>query len=156
VIGRAYKRAFMPENPGENRLPGQSDAFIEAYNEAAGSLLIGPYALTLQDMSYVFDPVNKLMYYDVVIAQTRNGVTSRFLAEFVYGYEVNDTGDVKFTAIGSNDNAQVISFDLRVILQHFDKDTFKLEYIAGGFQLIGGFYSQKSPEYSFSGYLLNQ
>ena len=155
VIGRSYKRVFMPENPDVNTLPGQSEAFIEAYNEAASSLLIGPYMLTLQDMSYVFDPVNKLMYYDVIIAQERNGVTNRYLAEFVYSYETDPTGVVTFTAVGSNENAQLISFDLRMILQHFDKDTFTMEYIAGGFELIGGFYSQKSPEFSFSGYLLN-
>ena len=106
-------------------------------------------------MSYVFDPVNKLMYYDVIIAQERNGVTNRYLAEFVYSYETDPTGVVTFTAVGSNENAQLISFDLRMILQHFDKDTFTMEYIAGGFELIGGFYSQKSPEFSFSGYLLN-
>jgi hypothetical protein len=28
-----------------------------------------------------------------------------------------------------------------------------VEYIAGGFELIGGFYSQDDPDYSFSGYL---
>lgn len=156
VIGRSYKSVSMPASPRENRLPGQSDAFIEAYDEAAEGMLIGPYMLTLQDMSYVFDPVGKLMYYDVIIAQTRNGVTSRYLAEFVYSYETDASGAVTFTAIGSNDNAQLISFDLRTILQHFDKDTFTLEYIAGGFELIGGFYSQKSPEFSFSGYLVNK
>jgi hypothetical protein len=155
VIGQRYKKVYLPENPEENRLPGQSDAFVQAYNEAAEGMLIGPYQLTLHDMAFSFDAINKLMYYDVIIAQTRDGVTSRFLAQFVYSYTIDETGDVKFTAIGGNNNAQVIAFDLRVILQHFEDDTFKLEYIAGGFELISGFYSQEEPEYSFAGYLGN-
>ena len=155
VIGQSYKRIYVPEKPEENRLPGQSDSFVEAYNEAAEGMLIGPYQLTLQEMGFGFDAINKLMYYDVIIAQTRDGVTSRHLAQFVYSYTVDDTGSVKFTAIGGNSNAQIIAFDLRIILQHFEDDTFKLEYIAGGFELISGFYSHENPEYSFSGYLGN-
>lgn len=155
VIGQRYKKVYLPENPEENRLSGQSDAFVQAYNEAAEGMLIGPYQLTLHDMTFSFDAINKLMYYDVIIAQTRDGVTNRFLAQFVYSYTIDETGAAKFTAIGSNSNAQVIAFDLRVILQHFEDDTFRLEYIAGGFELISGFYSQEEPEYSFSGYLGN-
>lgn len=155
VIGNRYKRVYVPEKPGENRLPGQSDAFVEAYNEAAEGMLLGPYQLTLHEMGFTFDAINKLMYYDVIIAQTRDGQTSRYLAQFVFSYAVDETGSVKFTGIGANENAQLITFDLRVILQHFEDDTFKLEYIAGGFELIGGFYSQEEPEYSFSGYLGN-
>jgi hypothetical protein len=155
VIGQRYKKVYVPEKPGENRLPGQSDAFVEAYNEAAEGMLIGPYQLSLHEMGFSFDAVNKLMYYDVIISQTRDGQTSRFLAQFVYSYTIDETGGVKFTAIGGNSNAQAIAFDLRVILQHFEDDTFRLEYIAGGFELISGFYSQEDPGYSFSGYLGN-
>jgi hypothetical protein len=156
VIGQQYKRIYVPEKPEENRLPGQSDSFVEAYNEAAEGLIIGPYQLTLQEMGFTFDAANKLMYYDVIIAQTRDGATNRHLAQFVYSYTVDETGLVKFTAIGGNSNAQVIAFDLRVILQHFEDDAFKMEYIAGGFELISGFYSQKDAAYSFSGYLGNE
>lgn len=155
VIGQGYKRVYVPEKPEENRLPGQSDSFVEAYNEAAEGMLIGPYQLTLQEMGFAFDAINKLMYYDVIIAQTRDGGTNRHLAQFVYSYTVDETGSVKFTAIGGNSNAQIIAFDLRIILQHFEDDKFKMEYIAGGFELISGFYSQKDPAYSFSGYLGN-
>ena len=136
-------------------LPGQSDDFVQAYNEAAEGMLMGPYQLTLQEMSFGFDAIDKLMYYDVIISQTRDGVTSRYLAQFVFSYTIDETGSVKFTGIGANDNAQVITFDLRVILQHFEDDTFRLEYIAGGFDLISGFYSEQDPAYSFSGYLGN-
>lgn len=155
VIGQRYKRVYVPAKPEENRLPGQSDDFVQAYNEAAEGMLMGPYQLTLQEMSFGFDAINKLMYYDVIISQTRDGVTSRYLAQFVFSYTIDETGSVKFTGIGANDNAQVITFDLRVILQHFEDDTFRLEYIAGGFDLISGFYSEQDPAYSFSGYLGN-
>lgn len=155
VIGQRYKKVYVPASPEENRLPGQSDAFVQAYQEAAEGMLNGPYQLTLQEMSFGFDAINKLMYYDIIIAQTRDGVTSRYLAQFVFSYTVDETGLVKFTGIGANDNAQVITFDLRVILQHFEDDTFRLEYIAGGFDLISGFYSDQDPAYSFSGYLGN-
>jgi hypothetical protein len=57
------------------------------------------------------------------------------------------------TPVSANQNGQDISFQLRLFLQRLEKDQFNLRYHAGGFQLIGGFYSQQNPEFSFGGYL---
>jgi hypothetical protein len=154
VIGAQFKTVYVPEKPAINTLPGQSDEFIEAYNEAASSMLDGAFQLTLHEMNFVFDAVTQQMNFDVIISQTRNGTTTNFLAEYTYSYVADSNGAIRFTPLQSNENAQLIAFDLRKILQYLEDDSFKLEYIAGGFDLIGGFYSQESPEFSFSGYLI--
>jgi hypothetical protein len=39
-------------------------------------------------------------------------------------------------------------------MQRLENDQFPLHYHAGGFELIGGFYSLKNPGISIGGYLM--
>jgi hypothetical protein len=153
-IGKQYKRVFTPKDPEVNRLPGESDSFVAAYNEASLSLQQGAFELTLEEMVFIFDPATKQIYQDVYLSRTSDqNVTTRFLAEYIYDYEINPDNTIKLTQKLANDNGYAIAFDLRKILQHLEEDSFQLQYIAGGFELIAGFYSQEDPGYSFSGYL---
>jgi hypothetical protein len=156
VIGYQFKTVFIPENPEENTLPGQSADFIEAYNDAKVSLKEGAYQLDLRQMSVIFDPVTKQIYFDVITSRpkTDGSGLNWYLAEYAFNYTIDANGMLDLVATQANENGQLISFDMRVFLDHFDQDTFKLEFIAGGFELIGGFYSQNKPEFSYSGYLV--
>lgn len=154
VIGNEHKRAYIPENPAVNFLPGYSAEFLRVHNEAAVSMHEGIYALSLHDITLVFDGATNQMYLDLIVSQVVNGALQKHIAEYVYTYTKDAAGNIDFTPTQANGVAQEISFDLRSLLQYLDEDTFSLKYIAGGFELIGGFYSQENPEFHFSGYLL--
>lgn len=154
VFEKDYAGIVIPENPGVNRLPGQSDAFVQAYEQASQELLTGIYAVTLHDMGLGVDLANQVVLFDVIIGRTSaSGVESRYLARYAFTYTLDADGVLDLTPDSANENGSLISFEMRTMLQHLEEDTFKLEYIAGGFQLIGGFYSQDDPDFYFSGYL---
>lgn len=154
VIGRAYKTMMIPENPGENTLPGQSSRFIEVYNEAAESMQQSILQLTLHEFGFGFDPVRHEMNFDVIVSQVDGeGISRKALAQYIYTYEIDANGVMKLTELQANENAQVIQFDMRTMLQYLAEDSFTLQYIAGGFEVIGGFTSRENLDFSFSGYL---
>jgi hypothetical protein len=154
VMGTEYKTVFIPASQETNRLPGQSDEFVQAYNTAADELLNGIYRANLHDFNLIFDRLEKQMYFDVILSQTSEaGITSYFTAEYVFDYTIDDTGTLDLTPVGANETGQLVSFELRVFLDHLENDLFSLHYIAGGFELIGGFYSDDNPGFTFGGYL---
>jgi hypothetical protein len=65
VIGGEYKIAHMPANPEVNRLPGQSDEFVEAYNSASEELINGSFKVTMHEINLVFNRLEKQIYFDV-------------------------------------------------------------------------------------------
>ncbi|UII23175.1 DUF4302 domain-containing protein [Fulvivirga ligni] len=153
-LGEAYAGVLIPQGSGENPLSGQSDSFIASYNAAASYMASGPYQLTLREMELNFDASAKTMNLNVYISQTNNGSTSIFLAQYGYSYSVDADGLIKFSFLGANDNGWLIYGDLYDILFHIESDNFSTEYIGGDLNLIGGFFSEESPEFYFSGYLL--
>ncbi|HYG19672.1 MAG TPA: DUF4302 domain-containing protein [Ohtaekwangia sp.] len=154
VIGQELVTAVIPYGAGTNPLPGQSDEFTDIYNLAATQMYEGPYRLTLEEIKYVFVPNTDRMFMVVTISQPQgNGSVARFTGQYTYSYQVRDGGVVKFRLEGNDQNAGLLYADLVGILNHFDNDTFKLDYIGGGFYLIAGFASQEEPGYYFSGYL---
>lgn len=154
VIGSEYKTVYIPANPGVNRLPGHANEFVEAYNTAQEELINGSFRITLHELSLVFNRLDKQVYFDVVISQTSDeGATSYFLAEYIFDYAIDDAGMLDLTPVSANENGQAISFELRLFLQRLENDRFTMLYHAGGFELIGGFYSNENPTFSFGGYL---
>lgn len=154
VIGSQFKIVHVPANPELNRLPGQSDQFVEAYNTAAEELINGVYRATLHDINLVFNRLEKQVYFNVIISQTsEQGVTSYFTAQYIFDYTLADDGSLDLTPVAANDTGQAISFELRLLLQRLENDNFTLHYLAGGFELIAGFYSQENPDFTFGGYL---
>lgn len=154
LMGSEYKIVHVPANPGVNRLPGQSDQFVEAYNAAAEELINGAFRVTMHELNLVFNHLDKQVYFDVLISQTsEEGVTSYFIAEYIFDYTIDDTGSLDLTPVAANDTGQAISFELRLFLQRLENDHFTMHYLAGGFELIGGFYSQENPAFTFGGYL---
>jgi hypothetical protein len=155
LLGHELTTAIVPYGAGTDPLPGQSDAFTEAYNYAAEQMLAGPYRLTLEEIRFVFVPnTDRMLMILSVLQPAPGGGASRFNAQYTYSYQVRDGGIVKFRLEGNDGNAGALYADMLGILSHFDNDTFKLEYIGGGFNLIAGFFSQEEPDYHFSGYLL--
>lgn len=149
VIGSTYTLIQVPQNSGIDPLPGQSDEYIIRYNQAADNLLNGQYALTLNEINYVFDQSTQTLLVDVMISQ--NG--TRFIAEFNYGYSIDENGILTFFFNSANDNGWAILGDAGPLLDFMDTNTFKVEHVGGGFSLIAGLFSQENSELYFSGYL---
>ncbi|MBL0740415.1 DUF4302 domain-containing protein [Chryseolinea lacunae] len=150
-IGTDYLAVRIPFDAGSNPLPGQSTNFTGLWNTAAESLQSGQYNLTLSDIFVIFDKPGKKMYVVVTVSRGQD----LFLCQYNYSYAINASGKFKFTYTGADENGDAIANDMVMILQHFDNETFAGEYVGGGVELLGGFFSQESPEFSFTGYLTN-
>jgi hypothetical protein len=110
----------------------------------------------LHEMFFVFDPINQEMAYNVYLSQVQDGVNQYpLVAQWVYSYTVSADGALDLTSVRSNESANIISFEMRTMLQHLEEDTFALHYIAGGFDLIGGLYSHENVDFTVAGILGN-
>jgi len=153
-IGHELVTVVIPGEAGSNPLPGHSEAFTDAYNDAATKILEGQYRLTLHETKFVFAPNSNQMFMILTVTQpTVGGGISVFTAQYLYSYQLRDDGTLKFKLENQDQNGNAIYADMLSILSHFDNDTFKVEYVGGGFSLIAGFFSQEEPAYYFSGYL---
>jgi hypothetical protein len=155
VLEWDYPIIYMPEAPYTQSLPGQSAAFVDDYASINQELQVSIYKLTLNDSWFQFNRINKQMTYSARVTQKDNSgsVIGQFTIEYNYAYTISPEGIIDFTPKGANQNGSNVTFEFRTILDVLDTHTFKVEYIAGGFELIGGMYSQNDPGYSFSGYL---
>jgi hypothetical protein len=151
-MGHKYQGIHIPENVGMSPLPGQSGSFTALYTAAAESMQTGLYTLTLREINFNYDPLTNTMQMDVVVSQTSGGIVTRFLAQFVYSYAINEEGIIDYAFMGANENGWAIYYDMETILNHIDFDTFKMEYVAGVFNLLGTHFSQEDQEFYFSGY----
>jgi hypothetical protein len=156
VIGRDYKVIAIPANPYENRIPGQSRNFVDIYDMAAAELDQRSTPIGLHEMFFVFDPINQEMAYNVYLSQVQGGINQYpLIAQWVYSYTISADGTLDLTAVRSNESANIISFEMRTMLQHLEDDSFALHYIAGGFDLIGGLYSNENVDFTVAGILGN-
>lgn len=153
LLGQERIVAVIPDGAGADPVPGQSDEFTALYNDAAASMLAGEYRLSLRDISFVFVPNTYLMYMIVGITQPSSNGPQRYTAQYTYSYNVRDDGTVKFRLEGTDANAGFLYADMLGILSHFDNDSFEAKYVGGGFNVLGGFFSQEEPNYHFAGYL---
>jgi hypothetical protein len=155
VLEWDYPVVFIPAEPYTHPLFGQSAAFLEDYVSINEELQFSTYHLTLNQTAFQFNRINKQMSYTAIVTQNAPDGTflGQFVIEFNYAYTISPEGVMDFTPKSANQNANNVLLQFRTILEVLDTHTFKVEYIAGGFELIGGFYSQKDPDYYFSGYL---
>jgi hypothetical protein len=154
IIGHRLVTAILPGNATQSPLPGQSEWFTFLLNEAADKLENGEYNLTLEEIKFVFVPNTDRMLLVLSISQpVPGGGSALFAAQYTYSYQVRDGGILKFKLEVKDNNANLIYPDLAEILSHFDNDTFKMEYVGGGFGLIASFFSQEDEGYYFAGYL---
>jgi hypothetical protein len=154
VLGHQLVTAILPGSAITNPLPGQSDQFTFMLSTAAQQMQDGQYRLTLEEIRYVFVPNTDRMLMVVTISQpVPGGGIARFNAQYTYSYQVRDGGVLKFKLELTDGNAGILYPDLAEILAHFDNDTFKIEYVGGGFQLIASFFSQEESDFYFAGYL---
>ncbi|RAW00519.1 DUF4302 domain-containing protein [Pseudochryseolinea flava] len=154
ILGEVSIKTLIPYGAGENPLPAQSDEFTEAYNFAATQMHEGEFRLTLENMQFVFPPNTDRMFFVVSVLQpVSGGGYARFLAQYTYSYQVRADGTIKFKLEGNDDNAGALYADLIGILNHFDNDTFTLEYVGGGFSKTVAFFSQEEIGYHFGAYM---
>jgi hypothetical protein len=155
VVGHQLVTAVIPGDATQSPLPGQSEQFTGLLSQAADQMLNGDYRLTLEGIRFVFVPNTDRMLMVVSISQpAAGGGSAWFEAQYTYSYQVREGGLLKFKLELTNNNANIIYPDLAEILSHFDNDTFKMEYVGGGFGLIASFFSREDVEYYFAGYLL--
>jgi hypothetical protein len=155
-LGNELLTAVIPHGSGSFPLPGQSDVFTEVYNNAATQMLEGEFRLTLGEVRFVFIPNTDRMLMIVSISQpTAGGGSVGFTAQYTYSYQVRNGGILKFKQEATDGNGALLYADMIGILSHFDNDTFKMEYVGGGFNLIAAFFSQEEPNYHFSAYLVD-
>lgn len=152
TIGKTYPAIQVPAGSNIDPLPGQSEEYLRAYEQAASALLSGAYRLRLNEINYVFDAEKKTMIVAMYVTQN----ATRFLCEFKYTYTMSDSGVLRFSFSDSNGNGSLVYLDVLGLLSYFDTDTFRLKYIGGGFGLIGGCFSEENPGFFFSGYLLEK
>lgn len=150
-IGYDYLAIAIPASSGKDPLQGQSENFTTLYNAAAASMLAGEFGLTLSDMYFIFNVSTKKMYILVLVIQ--NGTV--FQCQFEYTYISSPDGTFKFTFVAADGNGKAIQPDMSPILYYLDNDTFSGEYVGGGLDPLGGFFSKDTPAFSFSGYLTN-
>jgi hypothetical protein len=154
VVGSIYRQVSIPANPYENRVPGQSREFVDVYDMAAGELGQRTTPYGLHELYVVFDPIQMEVGFYAYLSQNQNGVDVYPIAAlWVYSYAIDANGVLDLAQLRSNESAQDVSFEMRILLQYLEDDTYELKYIAGGFDLIGGFYSREHPEFSFAGTL---
>lgn len=149
VIGSTYTLIQVPQNSGVDPLPGQSDEYIIKYNQAVDNLINGQFALTLNEINYSFDQSTQTLLVDMWV--TQNG--TRFLAEYNYGYSIDENGVLSFFFNDANENGWAVRSDADPLLEFMETNTFRVEYVGGGFSLIAGIFSQENSEFYFSGYL---
>ncbi len=150
-IGHDYLAIIIPASSVADPLQGQSEDFAMLYSNAATSMLTGPYTLTLSDSYFIFDADAGKMYIVVLVIQNEQV----FQCQFEYDYMVSGDGSFSFTYVGADDNGGAIQSDMAPILSYLDNDTFAGEYVGGGLEPLGGFFSKDRPAFSFSGYLSN-
>jgi hypothetical protein len=153
IIGEKLVTAYLPGYATQSPLPGQSEWFTILLNDAADKLLNGEYHLTLEEIKFVFVPNTDRMLMIISISQPTPSGPALFTAQYTYSYQVRDGGILKFKLELKDGNANLIYPDLAEILSHFDNDTFKMEYVGGGFGLIASFFSQEDGGFYFAGYL---
>jgi hypothetical protein len=149
VIGTKYSLIQVPEGSDLYPLPGQSVQFIEAYTQVKESMLSGQHKLSLRYINYIFDPTEHTMTVEVNVSQ--NG--SLFICKFQYSYTLNEDGIFKFEFNGADDNGWVIEQYMNPILNYLNNDKFRMEYVGGGYSLLGGLFSEDNLGFSFTGFL---
>lgn len=150
IVGEKLVTAILPGDAAQTPLPGQSEWFTFLLNDAANRLKNGEFSLTLEEIRFVFVPNTDRML--MIVSISNGGVLYR--AQYTYSYQMRDGGILKFKLELKDDNANAIYPELAEILSHFDNDTFKLEYVGGGFGLIASFFSQEDDAFYFAGYLM--
>ncbi|MBE7172118.1 MAG: DUF4302 domain-containing protein [Williamsia sp.] len=148
VIGSQFTTISVPPGAG---LPFESNLFFTRYNAFSTGILNGPYALTLDDMDFVFNAGAKTMTVNAYLYQFGVGP---YVAQYYYTYTVDGSGNFKFTkAANANGNGALIQTNANNILSYIESDQFKLDGFATSSAFLGRFTSNQTPAFYFTGYL---
>ncbi|MBT1703791.1 DUF4302 domain-containing protein [Chryseosolibacter indicus] len=154
LLGKKLVAVTIPSEAGNDPLPGQSEEFTQAYKFAAQQMYEGEYRLTLSQIKFTFVPNTDRMVITLLVTQpTSSGGVQAFEAMYTYSYQVRAEGILKFKLESTDQNASALYADMIGVLNHFDNDTFIIEYVGGDFNLIGGFFSIEEPGFHFGGHL---
>lgn len=128
-------------------LPGWSPDFTSKHQQAAASMLSGPYTLRLGYTVFLFDTQSQTMRVVVFIYQGDN----EFLAFYPYRYTKSADGVFKFTAQTPDPNGQAIAQDMSPILNHITNDSFTMDYFRDPTGTLGQLKSVQNPDFYFTG-----
>ena len=149
AMGTTYTTLQIPAGSSTQPLPGQSEEFIGVYNRTAASLLNSEFRLTLQETNMKFDTTTHSVIYDMIVLQH----STLFLCRYIYAYTIDEEGIVSLLFDAADQNGWLIYDHVSELLTYFENNTFTLQYIGGGNDLIGGVFCQEIPDFYFSGYL---
>jgi hypothetical protein len=150
VLGFWYEGIIVPANSIFDPIPGQSQEFLGKYKTAIDNLYESAYKLRLLDSYFIFDLDNYKMYVVMDVYQPSSG--QRYYAVYRYGYTFDSSNFFKFTYEAPNDVGEVVLDLVKDVLDPIKTEKFKADYVGGGLNLTGGFFSQDSG-FAFSGYL---
>jgi hypothetical protein len=143
ALGKLFSTITVPVTP----LPGQSPLFTTTYNTVKTNLKTGGFNLDLNDIQFIFDAESSVMVMDVYVIQ--GGV--RFLARYIFLYQINDSGLAQFELVDANNNGITVIDSVEPLLNYIAVDIFKLDYFASGSEILGQFTSQQHPAFFFTG-----
>lgn len=146
VLGTDYSAIVIIPDP----LPGQSPDFIEAHNQAIVDVKNTRYRLDLKNIFYLFDRKKKTMTMDARVFQGAN----QFQAVYTFDWVMDANGVSTFVSTSVNGNGGLIVNEMMPLLGPLLNDHFKLDFFNAGGTLLGGMYSQETPGFYFTGFLL--
>jgi len=137
----------IPQGAG---LPFESPLFISKYNTAASGMLSGPYALSLDDLDFVFSKAAGGMA--VVAYVYQNGV-GPYVCQYNYAYSIDASGKYSFVKVSQNGNAALVVANMNNILNYIQTDKFSVDGVSTSVGFLGKMTSVQTPTFYFSGYL---
>lgn len=147
VLGKSITTIRVPVDP----LPGQSALYTNTYNTVKNSLLSSPYVLNLETMRFIFDDASKTMALVADVFQPSSN--TRFPAQYVYSYTMDNSGIAKFTSAGANSIGSQLQAYFTPLLDYLASDRFLMDYYTGSLPVLGQFTSQETPAFYFTGEL---
>lgn len=147
VLGKSITTINVPTDP----LPGQSVLYASVYNTVKNNLLNSPYVLNLEAMRFIFDDASKTMALVASVFQPSSN--TRFPAQYVYSYTLDNSGVAKFTRINNNSIAGQLNGYFTPLLNYLANDRFLMDYYTGSLPVLGQFTSLDTPAFYFTGEL---
>lgn len=149
IAGATFENIVLPEGSVGNTagIPGQSDKFIEVYNEIKANLLTDN--LNLSDILFVFNNANTAMNLAVFY---RKG-NETLLAVYRFSMTKGANGQATFSLREApRDNASLIAGHMSPLLSYLTADTFRFDQqFTGSVGRLGRMNSLTRTNFFFTG-----
>ncbi|MRG49122.1 DUF4302 domain-containing protein [Chitinophaga sp. SYP-B3965] len=126
--------------------------FNTRYNAAkTGLAAVGNAGRVLDYVQVMFNPANET----VIRFYYRNTAGTAFQANFLYTMAKAANGDITFTFVSRDNNANVVGAGFVSITDYFTNNTFKMDWVSNPSSdlLLGGLYNKANPASYYYGTL---